>query len=184
MLAHLVLPDHDLLDQVALPELDEVRPVEGARDLSAGDKCEALDALKVGVLDAHDAGLGEQGLGPVVDELAVDEAVDAVLLDLLHLGLHLLALGALELGELARALDAEARAKDLDLVRVHRGVGDEDLGVAQLLGAVDPDLLSRMNPSDRYDSVSLPPTFLMIWMFSRFVEPWSRPPRKRGGRRL
>ena len=30
----------------------------------------------------------------------------------------------------------------------------------------------RCAPSSRYESVSLPPTFLMIWMCSKFVEPW------------
>lgn len=61
---------------------------------------EPLDALEVSVLDGHDAGVGEQLLRIVVDELSVDEHVAAVLFDLLHLFAHLLLLGELELGDL------------------------------------------------------------------------------------
>lgn len=44
------------------------------------------------MLDAHDASLGEEGFGVVVDELSVNEAGDTVGLDLGDLGLHLLLL--------------------------------------------------------------------------------------------
>lgn len=39
-------------------------------------------------------------------------------------------------------------------------------------GQLTPIVLSRMKPSSRYESVSFPPTFLMIWMCSRSVEPY------------
>ena len=65
--------------------LDEFRLAEGGDDLAAGDEGEPLDAVEVGVLDGHDALVGEQLLGVVVDELPVDEDVDVVLADQLHL---------------------------------------------------------------------------------------------------
>ena len=65
--------------------LDELGLSEGGDDLAAGDECEPLDAVEVGVLDGHDALVGEQLLGVVVDELPVDEHVDVVLADQLHL---------------------------------------------------------------------------------------------------
>lgn len=71
------------------------------------------------MLDGGNARVSEQLLGPVVDELAVDKAVDAVGLDLVHLGLHLVALGALELGELTGGIDTDASTKNLDLVGIH-----------------------------------------------------------------
>ena len=65
--------------------LDELWLSEGGDDLAAGDEGQPLDAVKVCVLDGHDALVGEQLLGVVVDELAVDEHVDVVLADQLHL---------------------------------------------------------------------------------------------------
>ncbi|KAI3491659.1 hypothetical protein L1887_43971 [Cichorium endivia] len=140
-LDQLVLANHDLLDASALADLDQIRSVKGTGDLAARDEGQTLDTLEVGVLDRHDARVGKQALRVVVDELAVDKARDAVRLDLVHLGLHLFALGTLELGELAGALDAHACAKHLDLVRVHGRVGDEDLGVVERFGTVGADLL-------------------------------------------
>lgn len=85
-----VFADHDLLNLLALAQAHLVRPIESAGDLSAGDERQSLHTLEVGVLDAHDAGFGKQSLRVVVDELAVDEAVDPVGLDLCDLGLHFL----------------------------------------------------------------------------------------------
>ena len=75
-----------------MPESDEVGAVKGASNVATSDERESLHSLKVGMLDAHNASFRKQTLWPVVDELSVDEAVDSVLLDLLHLGLHLLPL--------------------------------------------------------------------------------------------
>ena len=50
--------------------------------------------------DRHDASVGEDLLGEVVDQLPVDEAVDAVADDLLALLAHLPALGGLDVGDL------------------------------------------------------------------------------------
>ena len=50
-----------------------------------GDQREPLDSVEVGVLDGHDALVGEQLLGVVVDQLSVDEHVDVVLADLVNL---------------------------------------------------------------------------------------------------
>ena len=79
-----------LLYDVTLSELDELGVSEGGDDLAAGDEGEALDAVEVGVLDGHDALVGEELLGVVVDELAVHEDVDVVLADQVNLVLHLL----------------------------------------------------------------------------------------------
>ena len=140
-LEQLVLADHDLLDEVAVAELDTLRVVECGDDLAAEHERQALDALEVGVLDGHDARVGEQLLGVVVDELTVDEDVGAVLADALHLLLHLLLLGELELGHLGHRVDLDARAEHLDLVGVHGRVGDEDLGVLDASRLVDAGLL-------------------------------------------
>ena len=75
--------------------------------------------------------VGEALLGQVVDELAVDEDRAAVPDDLLDLVEHLLLLGLLDLGHLGDAVHLDLRAVDLDLVRVHRGVGHHDLAVGQ-----------------------------------------------------
>ena len=51
---------HDLVDQGALAQGDELRPVEGGRDLAAGDGGDAFDAVEVRVLDGHHAGLARR----------------------------------------------------------------------------------------------------------------------------
>lgn len=61
-----------------LPQLNKLGMVECRCDFPSRDGGQVLDAVKVGVLDGHDAGLGKDLLGEVVDELAVDENVDAV----------------------------------------------------------------------------------------------------------
>lgn len=90
------------------------------------------------MFNGHDALLREEGLGVVVNELTVDETVDAVRGNFCHLGLHLLLLAvlcvrlssnveyretdllcALQLSKLAGALDLHFGAINLDLVGVH-----------------------------------------------------------------
>ena len=84
VLKNFVLPK--LKRQVIISlHLDELWLSEGGDDLSAGDEGEPLDAVEVGVLDGHDALVGEQLLGVVVDELPVDEHVDVVLADQINL---------------------------------------------------------------------------------------------------
>ena len=65
------------------------------------DEGKALDAIKVGMFDGHDARIGKDLLGEVVDELAVDKAVDAVVYDGVHLGAHLVPLRLLYVRHLA-----------------------------------------------------------------------------------
>ena len=55
---HLVLSNHTSLDQLALPELDQIRSVEGACNFAPSDEREPLHALKVGIFDAHDTYFG------------------------------------------------------------------------------------------------------------------------------
>lgn len=54
------------------------------------------------------------------------------------------------------------------------------LAFSILCGQLTPIFLSRMKPSSRYESVSFPPCFLMIWMCSRSVEPYERQSSSRG----
>ncbi len=53
------------------------------------DQSQPLNAIKVSVLNGHDASVCKDLLREVVDELAVDEAVEALADDVLHLGAHL-----------------------------------------------------------------------------------------------
>ena len=93
------------------------------------------------MLDGADASIREELLWPVVDELSVDETVDAVCLDALNLGLHLLALSLLQLSELACRVDLDPCTEDLDLVRVHGCVGNQNLCVFYPLWLVHTELL-------------------------------------------
>ena len=81
----LVLADDDLLDEVCVSQLGELRVVEGGGDLGAEDEGQALDALEVGVLDGHHARRSEHLLGEVVDQLTRDEHVAVVLQNLVNL---------------------------------------------------------------------------------------------------
>ena len=114
---------------------------ECGHDLSSSDQGEPLDAIKVGVLDSHNALVSEQLLWVVVDQLSVDEHVHVVAADHLHLLLHLLFLGELQFRDLRDVLDLDPGAEHFDLVRIHRGVGDQDLGILHSLGLVHPNLL-------------------------------------------
>ena len=49
------------------------------------DESQPLDSVEVSVFDGHDALVGEQLLGVIVDQLTVDENVNVVLADLLNL---------------------------------------------------------------------------------------------------
>mmetsp|Transcript_16025 Transcript_16025/g.49926 ORF Transcript_16025/g.49926 Transcript_16025/m.49926 type:complete len:240 (+) Transcript_16025:818-1537(+) len=142
----LVLTDHDLLDRRGLAERDRLGRVEGRDDVRARDVRELSHALKVGVLDHHDARVDEPLLGQVVDELAVDEDVAAVRDDLVHLRVHLGALRRLDLRHLGHRVGLDLGAVELDLVRVHRRVGEQDLRADDLLGAVGGDLLVEQVP--------------------------------------
>jgi hypothetical protein len=49
-----VLPNHDLLDLLAVAQLCGLWVVKGRRDLATQHQCQPLDAVKVSVLDRHD----------------------------------------------------------------------------------------------------------------------------------
>eukprot|EP00760_Papus_ankaliazontas_P010710 PhM_4_TR14419/c0_g1_i1/m.72372 len=136
-----VLADHNLVDLLSVAVLDVVDLVEGGEDVSAEGLREAFDALEVRVLDGHDAGLGEQLFGVVVDELAVDEAADVMLRDLGDLLAHLRLLSLLDVGEGGDTVDLDLGAEHLDLVRVHGGVRDQNLDVLEFAGLPHADLL-------------------------------------------
>jgi hypothetical protein len=63
-----------------------------------------------------------------------------------YLFAHLVPLGGLELRHLRHRVDAHARAVDLDLVRVHRRVRHEDLGVLDAPRLADADRLVEDEP--------------------------------------
>ena len=88
----------------------------------------------------------------IVDQLSVDENVHVVSTDQVdlvergvrakynkeeaNLVLHLLLLGELDLGNLAHVVHLHSGAEHLDLVRVHRRVGDQDARVLHALRLV------------------------------------------------
>ena len=156
----LVLPDHNLFDHVAFAHGNQLGMVEGADDLPPGNGRQPLHPVEVGVLDGHDALLGEDALGQVVDELPVDEDVAPVGDDLVALLPHLVLLGLLDLGHLGHGVDADAAAVDLDLVGVHAGVGEEDLGVLDAVGLADADALVEEEPLLEVGVAKLPPGLL------------------------
>lgn len=76
------------------------------------------------MLDGHDAGVGEDLLGEVVNELAIDEAVDAVVDDVLALLAHLVLLRRLHLGHLkAGTVRGEQSGNRKGTFRDHSGDG-------------------------------------------------------------
>jgi hypothetical protein len=66
-----VLPDHHLLDELAVPQLDVTRSVKRGGNLTAKNKSEALNAIKVSVLNCHDTCVMHIGAGGVVVVVAV-----------------------------------------------------------------------------------------------------------------
>jgi len=91
--------------------------------------------------DGANAMVGKVLLGQVVDELAIDEARDAVVDDLLALFAHACLLSLLDLAHDRHRVGLELGAKDLDLVGVHRRVADQDLGLLEALGLADAEAL-------------------------------------------
>ena len=63
--------------------------LERAGNLTASDERETLYTLEIRVLNRHDALLREEGFRVVVDELPVDEDVDAMGSNRVNLCLHL-----------------------------------------------------------------------------------------------
>lgn len=119
----------NLFNELAFAHLDFFGALKRRHNVAAEHEREALDALKVGVLDSHQAGIGEKLLGIVVDELTIDEDVAAVRNDSFHFCSHLGLLGRFDFGDLGSRLDTDATAKHFDLVRIHWRIGDEHLGV-------------------------------------------------------
>ena len=138
-----LIADHDLLDEVAFAHLDQLGVAESGDDFAAGNEGEALNTVEVGVLNGHDSLVGKQLLGVVVDQLSVDENVDVVLADEIHLVLHFLLLRNLNLGHLGHVLNADSGAEHFDLVRVHGGIGNQDLGILHTFGLVSSRFLVK-----------------------------------------
>jgi hypothetical protein len=83
------------------------------------DKGQSLNTIEISVLNAGNTRISKQLFGPVIDQLSVDKAVNAVSLDLFDLGLHLLAFSALKLGQLSSRIDTDTGSENLDLISVH-----------------------------------------------------------------
>merc|ERR1719231_991660 len=109
--------------------------------LDRHDTRQPLDAVDVCMLDRHETRVCKELLRKVVDKLAVDEAVDAVLSDLLALLAHFIPLRLLDLSHLAQRVDPHPRPVNLDLVRIHRGVSQQDLCILDALRLPNPNLL-------------------------------------------
>ncbi len=75
-----------------------------SRSKGTCDEAQSLNAIEVCMLDGHDVGIRKQLLRVVVDELAVNEAVDAMPDDLLNLALHLVLLRLLYVGHLRKTM--------------------------------------------------------------------------------
>eukprot|EP00963_Diacronema_lutheri_P005338 scaffold416_cov329-Pavlova_lutheri.AAC.6 len=145
---HGLLSHGDLFHQVAGSQshLNLLVCAKVGGDLSTSDQRQALDAIKVGVLDGHDPGVREELLGVVVDELSIDEAGGTGVQYGLALVFHLGLLRCFEVSHLLQALGPDSCAIELELVGVHGGVGDQYLGVFHPFGLSDPRLLVQQEP--------------------------------------
>jgi hypothetical protein len=63
-----------------------------------------------------------------------------------HLVLHLLLLRGFDFADFLHGINPYAGAVDFDLVRVHRGVRDENLRVFDALGVPDVELFVKNKP--------------------------------------
>mmetsp|Transcript_35657 Transcript_35657/g.70928 ORF Transcript_35657/g.70928 Transcript_35657/m.70928 type:complete len:377 (+) Transcript_35657:433-1563(+) len=137
----LVLADHHLGNLFAAAQLRLLRVVEGRDDVRAEHRREAFGAVEVRMLDGHDAGLFEQLLRVVVDQLAVNENIATVLDNAVDLALHLLLLRLLDLSNRLERVDLHAGAVNLDLVCVHLAIRHQHLAILDDLRHADADLL-------------------------------------------
>ena len=95
-----VFTNHDLLDGSARSENFGSWVVESRDDFSSQDCGESLHTIEVGVLDDHDAGISQELLRVIIDELSVNEYIWLICENLLDLLLHLDLLGLLDFSNL------------------------------------------------------------------------------------
>ena len=93
------------------------------------------------MFDRSHARFGEELLGVVVNQLTVDEAVDAVTDDLFALALHLLSLRLFDFRHLGHGIDAHARSVNFNFIGIHRRVRDQNLSVFDSLRLTDAKAL-------------------------------------------
>ena len=115
--------------------------VKGTNNIPTGHCRQTFDAIKVGVLDRHNLVLGKQGFRKVVNQLSIDKDVATVSNDLFDLVFHFSFLRLFDFRNLVQTVYLDTAAIDLDLVRVHAGVGQEDLAVFQPFGLANSDRL-------------------------------------------
>src|SRR5271168_1615036 len=112
-----------------MTQLDLIWMVKCGCDLPSGYQSQSFYAVEVGMLDGHDTSICEELLGPIIDQLSVDEAVYPMCLDLIHLRLHLLLFCLLQLRKLPSRPDFNTSTKYLDLVCVHGSICYQNLGL-------------------------------------------------------
>jgi len=138
----LVFTDHNLFNGIACAEgVDLIGLVEGGQNVRSEDGGKSLNSVEVSVLDDHNALLGKELLGVVVDELSVDENVGLVGQDALHFIEHLLLLGGFNLTNSAHGVDLNFSAHNFDFIVIHGSVGDHNSAVFGGLVASSGDAL-------------------------------------------
>jgi hypothetical protein len=85
---YFIFSDDDFLDEIASTEFDEFRVIKGTCNFTTRDKRKSLDPIEISVFNRHDSGISKKLFRPVVNQLTIDKAVDAVSLDLFHFGFH------------------------------------------------------------------------------------------------
>lgn len=71
--------------------------------------------------------MGDYLLSKIIDQLSVDEAINAVSIDLLTFGNHSLPFGLFNGRNLIRGLSLNCGAKDFDFIVIHGSVCHENL---------------------------------------------------------
>lgn len=96
---------------------------------------------RTSMLDGNNSCISENLLRVVVDQLPVDENIDALSNDLLTFGLHLGLLCLLNFSNAVQAVGLHTSTIHLDLVGVHGCVCDENLGILNTGLLAHTDLL-------------------------------------------
>ena len=165
---HLVLANHNLLDELTGSSLARLAPSRRRRDLGARDERGRSTPAK-SACSMHMTPALVKLFGVIVDELAVDEASGPVAQNVVDLALHFLLFLLLDLSDGGHGLDAHAGTKILIL--------SVSICVATTILAFSMRFLIPMLFSDeplgekRFPEELL---FLMMWMCSRSVLPLRR----------
>lgn len=61
-----------LLDEITMTKFDQFRSPESRNNFATSNKTKAFNSVKIGVLNSHDASIGKQLFGVVVNQLSVN----------------------------------------------------------------------------------------------------------------